>query len=256
MEKKRIEWVDVAKGYGILLVMLGHLQMPEIQVSIYSFHMPLFFFLSGFVFSPKTSFKEFVKGKIRRIVLPYFCLGIPLVLAHIFFMEDLSYRNDLIPQLLRLVLQKRYLTIWFLACLLMLNCYSYPIARWCPNKRIGWGIAFLMGVIGLVLWRNNLYISYWNADISLVVMPFFYGGYCLRDTLSEDEIFKHCSRRWVAALAWLIGAMTVVLSMANMALAGVMVDLYHSWFRIEGISHIVAVLGILMTVMLSRYFKS
>lgn len=137
----------------------------------------------------------------------------------------------------------------------MLNCYSYPIARWCPNKRIGWGIAFLMGVIGLVLWRNNLYISYWNADISLVVMPFFYGGYCLRDTLSEDEIFKHCSRRWVAALALLIGAMTVVLSMANMALAGVMVDLYHSWFRIEGISHIVAVLGILMTVMLSMRWK-
>lgn len=67
--------------------------------------------------------------------------------------------------------------------------------------------------------------------------------------------FHNCSRRWVAALALLIGAMTVVLSMANMALAGVMVDLYHSWFRIEGISHIVAVLGILMTVMLSMRWK-
>lgn len=38
--------VDVAKGIGILLVILGHLKNP-IMDFIYAFHMPLFFFISG-----------------------------------------------------------------------------------------------------------------------------------------------------------------------------------------------------------------
>jgi fucose 4-O-acetylase-like acetyltransferase len=45
---KRIEWVDTAKGIGILLVILGHtILLPFISVPIYAFHMPLFFLLSG-----------------------------------------------------------------------------------------------------------------------------------------------------------------------------------------------------------------
>ena len=47
----RIEWIDIAKGFGILLVILGHTIAYDcshiVYNSIYSFHMPLFFFLSG-----------------------------------------------------------------------------------------------------------------------------------------------------------------------------------------------------------------
>lgn len=44
----RIKWIDNARAIGILLVVLGHSLIPaSIQTYIYSFHMPLFFFLSG-----------------------------------------------------------------------------------------------------------------------------------------------------------------------------------------------------------------
>lgn len=44
----RENWVDIAKGIGIILVVMGHANCPEIPHGIiYSFHMPLFFFLSG-----------------------------------------------------------------------------------------------------------------------------------------------------------------------------------------------------------------
>lgn len=50
---KRIDWVDVAKGVGIFLMVMGHSSMPDaVNRWIYSFHMPLFFLLSGLVFNP------------------------------------------------------------------------------------------------------------------------------------------------------------------------------------------------------------
>jgi fucose 4-O-acetylase-like acetyltransferase len=46
----RVGWIDFCKGIGIFLVVLGHILRDVIAVDyIYSFHMPLFFFLSGLV---------------------------------------------------------------------------------------------------------------------------------------------------------------------------------------------------------------
>ena len=45
---KRIEWIDTAKGIGILMVMLGHNYLDwKFVFWCYSCHMALFFFLSG-----------------------------------------------------------------------------------------------------------------------------------------------------------------------------------------------------------------
>lgn len=41
---KRIEWIDIAKFYGILLVIIGHCGPPIVpKIMLSSFHMPLFF---------------------------------------------------------------------------------------------------------------------------------------------------------------------------------------------------------------------
>ncbi|MCD4694754.1 MAG: acyltransferase family protein, partial [Bacteroidales bacterium] len=54
MGKQRFEWIDIAKGIGILLVVYGHCQPPPlIEKFVYAFHMPLFFFISGFLFRHK-----------------------------------------------------------------------------------------------------------------------------------------------------------------------------------------------------------
>lgn len=51
MVEKRVEWIDMAKGIGLLFVFLGHLKTPFLATWIYTFHMPLFFFLSGLVYN-------------------------------------------------------------------------------------------------------------------------------------------------------------------------------------------------------------
>jgi fucose 4-O-acetylase-like acetyltransferase len=84
--------VDAAKGFGIILVVLGHelrgLVASEIMSAtptfhfvddwIYAFHMPLFFFLSGlFLFrSVARPFADLASDKIRSIAYPYFVWSI------------------------------------------------------------------------------------------------------------------------------------------------------------------------------------
>lgn len=52
INKNRIEWVDIAKGIGIFLMVMGHTGIPKIGIQwIYSFHMPLFFLLVVFCFN-------------------------------------------------------------------------------------------------------------------------------------------------------------------------------------------------------------
>lgn len=51
MTKERISSIDILKGIGIILVMLGH-ALPHdsfVRTLIYTFHMPLFFWCSGLV---------------------------------------------------------------------------------------------------------------------------------------------------------------------------------------------------------------
>ena len=87
VEKKRINWPDYTKGIGIFLVVLGHLIRslenrsilsspfwPELDNWIYSFHMPLFFFLSGLFISKtlKLSYSDFLSSRLKAIAYPYF----------------------------------------------------------------------------------------------------------------------------------------------------------------------------------------
>lgn len=50
-------WIDIAKGLAILLMIIGHELRPQshLYVLIFSFHMPLFFILSGYTARPVKS---------------------------------------------------------------------------------------------------------------------------------------------------------------------------------------------------------
>ena len=85
--------MDTVKGLGILSVVVGHESRglasshllewtPAIRLAdmwIYSFHMPLFFFLSGLFLlqsATKFSLRDFVSDKIRTLAYPYFVWSI------------------------------------------------------------------------------------------------------------------------------------------------------------------------------------
>lgn len=79
---RRISWVDYGKGLAILLVFWGHAICPEpVRASFYAFHIPVFYFLSGYVFSTRKyhSFGPFLWHKVRTLIIPGLTFGFLIV---------------------------------------------------------------------------------------------------------------------------------------------------------------------------------
>ena len=66
----RVDWVDIAKGIGILLVVYGHAMGPGMKY-VYLFHLPLFMMLSGYVYNPDQSFGTWLWKKFTSIYIPF-----------------------------------------------------------------------------------------------------------------------------------------------------------------------------------------
>ena len=80
MEEKRNNIIDIAKGIGIICVILGHLGVYGIVKVVYTFHMPLFFYISGFLLNQKTNFYAYVKNKFLSLMKPYATASILIVI--------------------------------------------------------------------------------------------------------------------------------------------------------------------------------
>ncbi len=70
---KRFFYIDFLKAIGIILVVFGHVYQvhDNFYYFIYSFHMPLFFLLSGVFFKYGISVKELLKKRISSMIIPY-----------------------------------------------------------------------------------------------------------------------------------------------------------------------------------------
>ena len=80
-EKNRIIWIDQLRGLAFYTVILGHMSiLYGLKSLIYSFHMPLFFMITGLVFNLEkiynTKFKNFCLRLVEKMLIPYFCLQI------------------------------------------------------------------------------------------------------------------------------------------------------------------------------------
>ena len=69
-KKIRWEWMDIAKGFGIIFVVYGHSLGPKFRY-VYLFHLPLFMILSGYTYNEKDSFLVYLKKKILNIYVPF-----------------------------------------------------------------------------------------------------------------------------------------------------------------------------------------
>ena len=74
---KRLDYIDIAKGICILLVILGHELTWEdpLRYFIYCFHIPLFFILSGMTMKIKNEteqgLKKFFLKNVYKLLIPY-----------------------------------------------------------------------------------------------------------------------------------------------------------------------------------------
>ena len=82
--KQRLEWLDIMKGFTIILVVLGHVLNSQnlfnhpVNIWLHYFHMPFFFLLSGFlaIHSLKQSLLSNIRKKIISLILPFISCGL------------------------------------------------------------------------------------------------------------------------------------------------------------------------------------
>lgn len=88
--RERERWADILKGIGAILVVIGHLVLYEgyAKIYIYSFHMPLFFFISGYLYHQEKNFKTFLKRKVKNLLVPYFLFAFISILVT-YFLEGI-----------------------------------------------------------------------------------------------------------------------------------------------------------------------
>ena len=68
---QRVEWVDTARGIAMLAIVLGHIGVHPINVVVYTFHVPVFFLITGWFLSRRMDFATFTKKRARVLLVPY-----------------------------------------------------------------------------------------------------------------------------------------------------------------------------------------
>lgn len=95
---KRLSYFDVAKGIGIVSVILGHMSIGWINTIVFTFHMPLFFIISGYFIKKKPG-KAMIAKKARQLLIPY-CITCLTVICLVFIKDMLLDKNDIIQDVL------------------------------------------------------------------------------------------------------------------------------------------------------------
>ena len=77
----RIEYLDIARCIGIILMIMGHVGFSKrFDHFIHAFNMPMFFIISGYLFTLKHQeelfFKEYLIKKFKSLIIPYISFGI------------------------------------------------------------------------------------------------------------------------------------------------------------------------------------
>lgn len=74
--ENRLEYVDIAKGIGLILVLCSHSDAFDLMWMMMDMCIPIFFFYSGYTFKMKGPFKASMKKKARKLLVPYIFFNI------------------------------------------------------------------------------------------------------------------------------------------------------------------------------------
>ncbi len=188
---KRLDWVDLCKFIGIYFMVWGHSGLsPSMDKYIHSFHMPVFFFISGYLFdfAKQGSFGKYTCKKLKNIILPYFIFAI----INYAYWILLNIKQGIHADLIRPVLGTLWVNtvpdlphagaLWFLTCLLFVELGFYLLIRLMKNKLAISLILVAFSIIGYVYSILELRRLPYGIDTAFTALVFYGAGYLLRNT--------------------------------------------------------------------------
>ncbi len=222
--------IDIAKGIGIILVVFGHNWIiahdhGELFRIIFSFHMPLFFFLSGAVLHQDTDFRDFLVFKIDALLKPFFVVLSAWGLARIVW-SGIDARSYFLGMLYGTGSTIEWVPLWYLPHLFLAIILAWILLRLMNRLRPGMllpalSIAFLLA-LGIIMTQqiagmdtqqfeglnravgNHQHNSPglpWSLDLVGISTAFILLGYVM-----HEHVMRFRFQPWMFAIALLLFA--------------------------------------------------
>jgi fucose 4-O-acetylase-like acetyltransferase len=214
-DKKRLDYIDIAKGLGMLTVIWGHINGGFTNIFVYAFHMPLFFFLSGLVFRADkyNSFKEFAIRKVKTLIIPYLMFSFITWLVWVAY--NLVFHNDVdsyfMPLLQTFVAQGsggflvHNVPLWFVSCLLIVE-FLYFFINKLRNEMIIIVSCCVLGVLSFFLEKCSAFFDFkllpWSIGVAFAAIVFYSVGNILMTRGVVSFFTEKCNSKKI--LFWII----------------------------------------------------
>lgn len=194
---KRLEYVDIAKGIGIVLVVCSHSDALDLMWLMMGMFVPVFYFCSGYTYSKRGSLRECMKKRFRKLFVPYLFFNILMFCAFmhfsmrevvgLFYSRYCLYPLDVSPNI-KFLTSGNY-PMWFLTSMIVSYLFFYLILYYDKIK-----IWLLLGyaIITIVLTKCPLLLP-WSVDTAFLTALFMYLGMVARN--------KNC----ITAKPWQVG---------------------------------------------------
>ncbi|QVY65844.1 acyltransferase family protein [Polaribacter sp. Q13] len=177
----KYSWIDIVKGIGIILVVLGHITGGYSQNLIFLVHMPLFFFISGYLFKSQC-IKDYFLKKTISLLLPYFTFLVILYPFEYPYSVDTNiFKYILKPIYGGQLLNNGLIAFWFITCLFLTQQVFNLLVHKINSKKLLALIVFLFYITSYI--NSEIYSVFklpWNANVVLAAIPFFYTGYLFK----------------------------------------------------------------------------
>jgi len=213
--KKRETWVDVAKLIGIIAIVYGHtIQIGITCQYVYSFHVPLFFFLQGVVFSiscsETKSFSKYLKHKAYTLLLPYLCFSavstlIIFIVSRFISIPQTDIFSSIPHVILSLIFGKCEANdpLWFLPCLFVQSILVYGLIKCCSrckNRVCKISLLLIVAILSSIILYiteefTNIKFLPWKIDAAIHMIPFFVVGYIFKEYGLLRKLFD--ARIWI-----------------------------------------------------------
>lgn len=207
-ENNRLPFIDIAKAFAIIFIVIGHSVAYSEHCSlvfkfVYSFHVFLFFFLSGYTFSTNKKFIKFIKTKFTRIMIPYYFWALAFLVPYVLLGDSIgaslsttiqfNFKNTILDILYASgngLQQNR--PLWFLPALFTTVCIYYLLVK-LTSKRKSHSIILLVIMLTISFVCDKFLTVLLPIGINhfLIIGPIFYIGYLFNKFNLKEYIFKH-----------------------------------------------------------------
>lgn len=252
MEKRHYDFLDAMKGMGIILVVLGHVSLIEpLNTVIYAFHMPLFFFISGFLFFFSRK-EHFVIRRLKSLLTPYLIFSL-LTFCYWAFLERGMRGQTGIPvftPLLNIFTGQGgndgyafNVVMWFIPCMLMTQLVFYLAERFIKSRFFLAALIVLLSAAGYLYSLFSPFRLPWCLDAMTMALPFYALGYIL----AGKGMLCSISKGKAAALSAVFLAILIPLALIN-GKADMNNNIYQNYF----LFYVAAACGIAFIWMISQ----